>query len=333
MKSILSVALCLLLFNCNTTQEKSEITASEKENRFDIAYKEGAVTPFAPEIFSQFFNVRDFTINPEENEAYFTLLSPARELSVIMRIQKNADSWSKPEIANFSGRYTDLEPFLSPDGLRLYFASNRPVSKDSTSLKDFDIWYVERSNPNTTWSEPINAGTSVNSSFDEFYPSVTSNNNLYFTAIKENMNGQDDIFVSTWNGTDYEQSIALSEGVNTKGAEFNAFVAPDESYILFSGWRRPDGIGSGDLYISKRVNGEWQTATNLGETINSKQTDYCPFVNPATGTLYFTSRRTHVEKKDNGYTDTEELLKQINRYDNGASRIYKADVSSIIEKN
>ncbi|WP_299272026.1 hypothetical protein [uncultured Psychroserpens sp.] len=329
MKSTLTLTLCVLLFNCNTKPEQPEVISSEKEDAFDIAYKEGAVTPFAPEIFSQFINVRDFTVNSEEDEAYFTLLSPARELSVIMYIQKEDAIWSSPKIADFSGRYTDLEPFLSPDGLRLYFASNRPVSKDSTNVKDFDIWYVERDKVDAKWSQPINAGTPVNSSFDEFYPSVASNKNLYFTAIKENMNGQDDIFMSTWNGTTYETPVALSAGVNTEGAEFNAFVAPDESFILFSGWRRPDGIGSGDLYISKRVNGEWQTATNLGETINSKQTDYCPFVNLETETLYFTSRRTHVEKKDSGYTDTDELLKQINRYDNGASRIYKASYSDI----
>jgi hypothetical protein len=46
------------------------------------------VLPFAEDIFSQYTNVRDFTVNSDENEAYFTLQSPARELSVIMKMRK-----------------------------------------------------------------------------------------------------------------------------------------------------------------------------------------------------------------------------------------------------
>ncbi|WP_298899545.1 hypothetical protein [uncultured Psychroserpens sp.] len=330
MKSISLLVLCVLLFNCNERQS-SETNEVDLEKPPQITYKEGAVTPFAPSIFSQFINVRDFTIDPEENEAYFTLLSPARELSVVMHIQKENDTWNDPKIASFSGQYTDLEPFLSPDGLKLYFASNRPVSKDSTSVKDFDIWYVQRDQLDLEWSQPINLGAPVNSALDEFYPSVTSSNNIYFTTVKKELESQDDIFMCEWKNGVYSEPVVLGEGVNTKGAEYNAFVAPDESYILFGGWRRPDGLGSGDIYMSKRENGVWQTATNLGETINSKDMEYCPFVNTKTGTLYLTSRRNNVEKKESGYTDTEELLNQINRYDNGASRIYKVDFKTIIE--
>jgi hypothetical protein len=322
----------LLLSSCNESQPTITNLKEEPATK-EIIYKEGAVVPFAPNVFSQFTNVRDFTILSNENEAYFTLLSALGELSIIMTIQKENNTWSKPKIASFSGQYKDLEPFLSPDGLKLYFASNRPVSKDSTNVKDFDIWYVERDKLNTNWSHPINVGAPVNSSFDEFYPAITSSNNIYFTAIKEGMNGQDDIFVSEWLKNSYQEPRALGVGVNTKGAEFNAFVAPDESYVLFSGWRRSDGVGSGDLYISKRKNGVWQTATNLGVGINSKSIDYCPFVNSETRTLYITSRRSNIEKKDAGYTDFNELMTEINRYDNGSSRIYKSDFNRFISVN
>ncbi|WP_321538323.1 hypothetical protein [Flavobacterium piscinae] len=46
-------------------------------------------------------------------------------------------------MVSFTGKYKDLEPFLSTDGLKLYFASNRPLT-ESGEPKDFDIWYVER---------------------------------------------------------------------------------------------------------------------------------------------------------------------------------------------
>ncbi|WP_040279481.1 TolB-like translocation protein [Psychroserpens damuponensis] len=329
MKPLILITFSLFLISCNNTQH-IKTASKEVPTNSEITFKKGTVVPVAPALFSQFTNVRDFTITPQENEAYFTILSPLGELSVIMRIQKENNAWNEPKIASFSGRYTDLEPFLSPDGLKLYFASNRPISKDSTTVKDFDIWYVEREKINSKWSQPINIGAPVNSSYDEFYPSITQSNNIYFTAIKDGMNGQDDIFKSEWNNNGYEAPKALGTGVNTKGAEFNAFVAPDESYILFSGWRRKDGVGSADLYISTYKNDEWQPATNLGVEINSKYIDYCPFVNTETGTLYFTSRKSNIDKKENGYFKFDELMTEINRYDNGSSRIYMTDLNSLI---
>ena len=312
-------SLFLALSSCKDTESKKEDTSKPQP---EIEQKEG-VQPFAKHIFSQFSNVRDFTISTDENEAYFTLQSLTREISVIMKIEKKDNHWQEPQISNFSGQYTDLEPFLSPDNLKLYFVSNRPISKDSSNTKDMDIWYVERQSITDNWSEPKNIGAPINTDGDEFYPSVSSNGNLYFTTIKKELESEDDIFVGKFDKQNYLEPEILGEGVNTKGAEYNAFIAPDESYIIFGGWRRADGIGSGDMYISKNDNGEWKTAENLGDKINSKYMEFCPFVN--NGTLYFTSRRSNILVKDNGFSNTEELITEINKYDNGSSRIYQVD--------
>lgn len=326
MKSLnaLLIAAILLSFSSCKDIETSNETPTELKTE---SHKKVGVQPFAEHIFSQFTNVRDFTIDKNESEAYFTLQSPARELSVIMKIEKKNNAWQKPEISSFSGQYTDLEPFLSPNNLKLYFVSNRPISKDSTNTKDTDIWYVERPSITEAWSKPKNLGAPINSDGDEFYPTVADNGNLYFTLIKKDLKSEDDIFVSKWQNNAYTKPTLLGEGVNTKGAEYNAFIAPDESYIIFGGWRRPDALGSGDMYISKSINGEWSTAENLGEPINSKYMEFCPFV--SNGTLYFTSRRSNVKSKENGYTTTEELISEINKYDNGASRIYSISFDDI----
>lgn len=316
---IIILLLITALSSCKEKDAKEEKTAKPETK---IKLKEG-VQPFAEAIFSQFTNVRDFTMTTDENEAYFTLQSPARELSVIMRIEKHDDAWQNPEISSFSGTYTDLEPFLSPDNLKLFFVSNRPVSKDSTNTKDMDIWYVERTTKTDAWSEPKNIGAPINTTDDEFYPAVASNGNLYFTTIKKALESADDIFMSTWENGAYSEPKILGEGVNTKGAEYNAFIAPDESYIIFGGWRRPDGLGSGDMYISKHINGEWSPAENLGDKINSKYMEFCPFV--LNDTLYFTSRRSSVTSKEGGFTTTDDLMSEIDKYENGLSRIYAVD--------
>ncbi|MEW7278425.1 hypothetical protein ABW636_07500 [Aquimarina sp. 2201CG1-2-11] len=91
------------------------------------------------EIITQFPTVRDFTISPTLNEIYFTAQGYSGELSTIIKITKKKDTWSSPEVAPFSGKFKDLEAMFSPDGLKLFFVSNRPLSPTQTAQKDYDI--------------------------------------------------------------------------------------------------------------------------------------------------------------------------------------------------
>jgi len=218
-----------------------------------IFAQENTIEPFLPEIFSQFPNVRDIAISSEGDEIYFSVQSYQDEVSFIARIKKINNTWSEPEIENFSGKYFDIEPFLSPDGLKLYFVSNRPLKETEDKTKDFDIWYVERKNKNLNWSDPINIGAPINSEENEFYPSMSDNLNFYFTCDARGTKGKDDIFLSRWKDGKYTTPESLSDSINSEGYEFNAFVASDESYIIFTGYQREDGFGSGDLYISYKI--------------------------------------------------------------------------------
>jgi hypothetical protein len=293
---------------------------------------QGEVQPFLPDLFIQYPNVRDFTTTVQEDEAYFTMQSVISEISIITMIKKENGSWLKPEIAAFSGDYTDLEPFLSPNELRLYFVSNRPTD-DSKKLKDFDIWYVERSAKNAAWSSPINIGSTVNSEGDEYYPSVSKSKNLYFTRTNSNSESKDDIFVSIWNGNSYNEPTVLGDAINTNGYEFNSFISPGEDFLIFGGYQREDGFGGGDMYISfKDENNQWTAAKNLGTPVNSNRIDYCPYVNMSTQTLYFTSKRSAVNKKKSKYFNFDTLLNDINQFENGSSRIYKANIEHLIKK-
>jgi hypothetical protein len=286
--------------------------------------QENSVEPFLPQIFSQFPNVRDIAISSERDEIYFSVQSYAAEVSFVGTSKKENNVWSDPEIVGFSGKYFDIEPFLSSDGLRLYFASNRPVENTDDKVKDFDIWYVERENKNSEWSSPINVAEPINSPANEFYPSIAKNNNLYFTCDERSTKGKDDIFFSQWENGKYSDPISLSDSINSGGYEFNAFVAPDESYILFTAYQREDGFGSGDLYMSiKDSKGIWAKAKNLGSEINSDKMDYCPFVDSKTNTLYFTSKRSIIYDSGKGFSTMQEFLNEMKKYENGLSRIYK----------
>lgn len=283
----------------------------------------------AEDFISTRMNERDFAVSPDGKEIYFTVTTPRSSLQTIVSCTKQKDgTWSSPEVVSFSGTYSDLEPAFSSDGKTLYFASNRPVA--GVEKKDFDIWKVSRQRDG--WATPENLGAPVNTDGDEFYPSIARNGNLYFTATYDNGIGKEDIFVSTWNGKSYSSPVPLDTTVNSATYEFNAFVSPDEDYIIFTSYGRKDDMGRGDLYISVKQNGKWQPSVHLKE-LNSSALDYCPYVSPDGKTLFFTSERhslpSQLEKKG-----TYATFKQINDSPlNGSGNIYRIDFIEVLKRH
>ena len=289
------------------------------------------VQPFLADIIQQFPTVRDLAISPNQEEVFFTAQSHTGELSAIIYTKKENGKWLAPQVAPFSGQYKDLEPAFSPDGLRLYFVSDRPNSFSESKPQNMDIWYLQRKTVGDAWSAPLNLGSPVNTEGNEFYPSLASNGNLYFTSDGSASKGKDDIFVSYYKENQYQSPVSLSEAINTASYEFNAYIAPDESFLLFSGYNRKDGLGSGDLYISYQKDGQWTTAQNLGAPFNSTKMDYCPFVDVTTKTLYFTSKRNSIPTSLEKALDKEALLELMNQYENGLSRLYQVSFESFMK--
>lgn len=304
--------ITLLWLGCTATEQQTTSTVFA----FTEATEEVAI--FGEGVISTADYVRDLAISPKGDELYFTLSSPRNHFSSIVFLKKENDQWSSPQIASFSGKYRDIEPAFSPDGNKLFFASNRSLNGQD-SVKDYDIWMVER--VGEKWGSPVNLGEVVNTSGNEFYPSVAENGNLYFTAIRPDTKGTEDIYVSKYQDGNYQTPESLSEAVNTITYEFNAFVAPDESYLIFSSYGRSDDLGGGDLYISLRDTEEqWQTAQHLGDKVNTPFLDYCPFVK--NNTLYFTSDKMTVKEVYETPLTYSELVEIIGQPQNGLGNIY-----------
>lgn len=290
--------------------------------------------PAVPELVSENMintgsSERDFALSPDGMEIFYTLQSPGGYFQTILYMKKDKKgNWSKPEVAPFAGKYSDLEPAFSIDGQQLFFASNRPVN--GSEVKDFDIWVVQKTNG--TWGEPKNAGAPVNTSADEYYPSVARNGNLYFTAAYKNAVGKEDIYVAAWEGGKYKEPVPLDTAVNSKTYEFNAFVSPDEDFIIFTSYGRKDDKGRGDLYMSvKDPSGKWQPARNLS-FLNSEKLDYCPFVSFDKKVLFFTSERvslpkTYIEKP----ASYSHLQKAYGSPRNGGGDIYWVSFAKLME--
>jgi Tol biopolymer transport system component len=191
----------------------------------------------------------------------------------------------------FTTGFTDRDFTMSPDGTRIYFGSNRPRKPGGGKLSSLDVFYSERL-PSGGWSEPINAGPVVNSEHGENYPSIALNGNLYFFSCREEGHGRCDIYRARMIDNQYEPAVPLSGAVNSERNDWDAYIAPDESYIIFSSQERPDTLGGQDLYISFRTNdGSWTPAKNMGNRVNSESGEICPSVSLDGKYFFFTSRR------------------------------------------
>lgn len=286
----------------------------------DLKTPPESIKLFCPGHVSTALNERDFALSPAGNEIFFTISTPRSGFQTIVSCRKLRDGlWSAPEVVSFAGNFSDLEPVLTHDGQTMFFASNRPI--EGSEPKDFDIWKVTRTKQG--WGIPVNLGPPINTSADEFYPSLTTKGNLYFTAQYETGVGKEDIYVSEYRDGAYQQPQPLDSAVNSKFYEFNAFVAADESFILFTSYGRKDDAGGGDLYMSvKDEKGKWKPAENL-KAINSRQLDYCPYVSADSKILFLTSERHELPTS---FPDSKAAYSRIreiwNSPLNGAGNIY-----------
>lgn len=288
--------------------------------------------PQSPELFAENFistsmYERDIAISPDGTEIFYTTMIPFSNFQTLIYTRKIKNTWSKPKVISFSGKYSDLEPVFSSDGKKLFFVSNRPLEGDN--IKDFDIWYVERNN--SGWSDPKNIGAPVNTSADEFYPSIAGNGNLYYTAQYKGGVGREDIYVSKWENSKYATPIVLDTMINSNFFEFNAFVSPDEKFIIFSSQGRKDEKGRGDLYISvKDENNKWKQAKNL-TTLNSERLDYCPFVSFDKKIFFFTSESHSLKRSFEKPILYNDLIQSVRQTRNGGGNIYWVDFKVLNE--
>jgi Tol biopolymer transport system component len=209
--------------------------------------------------------------------------------------------WSPQEKLFPESPFSHNDPMLSQDGEKLFFISDRPL-KPAGDRKDIDIWYSNRTID--SWSDPINLGTTINGSLDEYFVSFTDQGTIYF-ASKDTAgnipNYAFDIYRAEYKNGKYERPEKLPEQINTNRYEADVYVAPDESYLIFCSIRK-EGLGNGDLYISfKTDDGRWTKAISMGEKINSAGHELCPFVSRDGKYFFYTS------KKDIYWVSTEIL--------------------------
>lgn len=308
------------LFACNPKEADKQSIPDRDWRYFGQEFPKNEPKIYSPGIISTERHERDFTMSTSGSDIFYSYVLPRFNRSVILSLHHDGAFWSDVKVASFSGVHNDLEPAFSPDGNRLFFISKRPrpTMNDDNS---WNIWFLERTNEG--WSDATPVGIPVDSAGNEFYPSLATSGNLYFTAERKEGLGGEDIYMAPYNGKTYDAPVNLGTGINSPEAEFNAFIAPDESYLIFSSYGREDDLGGGDLYIAFRnPDGTWGQAKNMGAGINSNKLDYCPFVTPDNRFLFFTSERLIPDLEQNTRFSLSRLHQLEDRFANGLGDVY-----------
>ena len=261
-----------------------------------LGQKPPGLTPevFAPGIIStEKFGEQRCVFSSDGRECYFVRRDRTRAKIWVTRMI--SDRWSEPKPVSFSCEFSDSFQVLTPDGKRIFFSSNRPLT-GSTKENRRGIWFVDRKG--TDWGEPQYFGRGSQ-------PSISYKGSLYFRDPQ--YFGIDKILVRHLKDGKYIEPEMLPIGVEGGGRPGHPWIAPDGNYLLFDTFHRK-GQGKGknpDIYVSfRKKDGSWGNGINLGDSVNNERQNMICTVSSDGEYLFYTDW-------DNIYWISSELLEHL----------------------
>lgn len=154
--------------------------------------------------------------------------------------------------------------------------------------------------------ELFSMSDSINSLYDEYWPSLTADERyIVFTVLeprnKEMFEEQDlpktaiyfheDFYYSENIDGHWSKRKKIAGDINTDGNEGAQSLSADGNWMFFTACNREDGRGSCDIYFSQKVGKEWSKPVNLGPPVNSPYWESQPSFSSDGKTIYFSSNR------------------------------------------
>jgi len=206
-------------------------------------------------------------------------------------------SWNTAQkIDEINGNDPDLNtasqdgcPIQSPDGLKLYMASNRTGGKGG-----LDIWMATRDSKESPWGAAVSLPEPVNSASDDFCPTPVGKHGLFFVSrrvIDGVTCGLGDIYFARRDPTgawgEPNHFSCAPAGPNSVLDEQGPSYAQDRLYFSSS-----SAVVPGDLYVSEK-NGSmtFGPASPITELNDALANDIQPNIRKDGRELVFSSNR------------------------------------------
>ncbi|UCD76019.1 MAG: PD40 domain-containing protein [Phycisphaerales bacterium] len=260
-----------------------------------------------PEAMDERFNTAKDEYEPRlaaEGAMIFFVRGRAGENADIYFSTRTVDGWSEPApLDAINTEHEELGPEPSPDGRSLYFYSDRPGGEGG-----YDLWVAQYRDG--AWQEPVNLGTQVNTSCNEYGPALDPEGDLlYFSSnrprpedmeepdpdawpatVREDLYQRDyDIYASTISDRGVGPARPIAE-LNTRFNDGAPAVSPVGDFLYFTS-DRPGGEGGFDVYRCRRLDGACLEVENIGPEVNTKANEMDPGLALRGFRLYFSSDR------------------------------------------
>jgi Tol biopolymer transport system component len=181
----------------------------------------------------------------------------------------NRDLWvaTRPTASNPWGEPVNLgptvnssasewTPSISADGLELFFFSGAGRGGRGS----YDLWVTTRATKEDDWGNPVNLGSTVNSSAEDWGTSISADGlSLFFSSNRPGGSGSHDLWVTTRATTDdpWGTPVNLGPTVNSSTMEIVPRISADGRTLFFSDYEtgpfRPGGYGGQDIWVTTRA--------------------------------------------------------------------------------
>lgn len=145
----------------------------------------------------------------------------------------------KPIALGFQQKYDMQHPAISADGSKLYF-----VAKTDGGQGGADIWYMRKSGD--TWGDPVNAGSGINTEFDEMFPTLRDSV-LFFASEGHTGFGGLDIFYAVQGADGWSKPVNMKQPFNSSADDFYLAMNADGKSGYYTS-NRTGGLGGDDIY-------------------------------------------------------------------------------------
>lgn len=250
---------------------------------------------FAPGIVSTYMFERDMAVAPDGNTIYFS--RKLSDKSSLFFVHQTNAGWSEPRLAPFSGNDNDIEPYIQPDGKKMFFVSERPIKPNQKNQFRFNMWQMTQTD--SGWSSPVPLGAPINGFGSVTFPSMTKSGTLYFSRLNDD--GSEYIYCSRSVNGQFSEPERLPSSINISDAQYNAVISPDEDFIVL-----PIAKDKKTRYcVSFRdANGNWGALKDLGDAINQGHGGWSPSFSPD-GKYFFFHRFSAGKNSDIYWVDAQ----------------------------